>query len=172
MYRSILLVALCAILAASPASAQRKQLCRFSHEFSPVAETHRIGLSFLPLRIVSWFIPKSAFNGDAKDIKWALKKVRSMKVYTIEMDKGKKIPDESIRLLKEELAREAKFEPLMEVRHKGSNVHFLSRSGNDDRLDHLVLLVQDEGEMVMLHLKTRFTMKDLQYLVSRFKDQI
>lgn len=172
MIRSILLIACCLAFTFSDATAQRKQLRQFYREHCDVAETHRIGLSFLPFRIVSWFIPGRAFDGQARDIKWALRKVRSVKVYTIDMDNGEAVSAESITRLKEDLYAKNKFEPLMEVRSKGSNVQFLSNGKNDDRLDNLVLLVQDEGEMVMVHLRTRLTMNDLQRIADKFKDEI
>lgn len=174
MIRSILLISCCLAFtfSFSDASAQRKQLRKFCNEHNSVAETHRIGLSLLPFRIVSWFIPGRAFDGQAKDIKWALRKVRSVKVYSIEMDNGKAVSSESILKLKEDLYAKNKFESLLEVRSKGSNVQFLSNGKNDERLDNLVLLVQDEGEMVMVHLRTRLTMSDLQRIADKFKDEI
>jgi len=173
MIRSILLIACCLTLTSIDANAQRKQLRNFQKQHYDVAETHRIGLSFLPFRIVSWFIPGSAFDGEARDIKWALKKVKSVKVYTIEMDNGENVPAASILKLKENLYTHNKFEPLVEIRTAdGSHVQFLSNSKDNDRLDNLVLLVQEEGEMVMVHLRTRLSMSDLQRVVDKFKNEI
>lgn len=173
MIRSILLIACCLALISIDANAQRKQLRKFQQAHYDCAETHRIGLSFLPLRIVSWFIPGSAFEGEARDVKWALKKVRSLKVYTIEMDNGESVSSESILKLKEDLYTKNKFEPLMEVRTaEGSHVQFLSDGKDGDRLDNLVLLVQEEGEMVMVHLRTRLTISDLQRVMDKFKHEI
>lgn len=173
MIRSILLIACCLAFAATDANAQRKQLKKFQRQHYAVAETHRIGLSFLPLRIISWFIPGHAFEGEARNVKWALKKVRSLKVYTIQMDNGDDVSSESILKLKEDLYTSNKFEPLMEIRSaEGSHVQFLSNGKNDERLDNLVLLVQDEGEMVMVHLRTKLTMNDLQKIAEKFKKEI
>ncbi|SIN80018.1 DUF4252 domain-containing protein [Chitinophaga niabensis] len=173
MIRSILLFVCFLAFASIDANAQRKQLRNFQRQHYDVAETHRIGLSFLPLRIVSWFIPGHAFDGEARDVKWALKKVRSVKLYTIEMDNGASVSNESILKLKEDLYAKNKFEPLMEVRTAdGSHVQFLSDGKDGDRLDNLVLLVQEEGEMVMVHLRTRLTISDLQRVMDKFKHEI
>jgi len=173
MIRSILLFVCFLAFASIDANAQRKQLRNFQRQHYDIAETHRIGLSFLPFRIVSWFIPARAFDGEARDIKWALKKVRSVKLYTIEMDNGGNVPAESILKLKEELYARNKFEPLVEIRTAdGSHVQFLSNGKNDERLDNLVLLVQEENEMVMVHLRTRLTISDLQRITEKFKKEI
>lgn len=153
------------------ASAQRKQLRQFTNDFSQVASTHRIGLSFVPLRVVSWFIPKRAFDGEAADIKWALKKVKSMKLYTIQLPHGEPMPKESIALLKSNLKKEGNFEPLVEMRHKGSNVHLLTDGKGDERLDNLVVLVQDEEEMIMVHLRTKLTVSDVSRIINKFQDK-
>lgn len=173
MIRSILLIVCCLAIATTDANAQRKQLKKFQKQHYAVAETHRIGLSFLPLRIISWFIPGHAFEGEAKDVKWALRKVRRLKVYTIEMDNGENVSSEAILKLKEDLYTSNKFEPLMEIRSaEGAQLQFLSNGKTDERLDNLVLLVQDEGEMVMVHLRTRLTVNDLQKITEKFKKEI
>ncbi|MRG44471.1 DUF4252 domain-containing protein [Chitinophaga sp. SYP-B3965] len=173
MIRSIFLLACCLAFVATDANAQRKQLRKFHNNYRSVAETHRIGLSFLPLRIISWFIPGRAFEGEARDVKWALKKVRRVKIYTIDMDNGEAVSSDAIGKLKEDLYASYKFEPLMEIRSaEGSHVQFLSNGKTDDRLDNLLLLVQDEGEMVMVHLRTKLTMNDLQRITEKFKKEI
>lgn len=162
---------LAALFIISAASAQRKQLRQFTNDFSQIASTHRIGLSFVPLRVVSWFIPKRAFDGDAADIKWALKKVKSLKLYTIQLPEGEPVPKESIAMLKSNLQKEGDFEPLVEMRHKGSNVHLLTDGKGNERIDNLVVLVQDEEEMIMVHLRTRLTVSDLSRIINKFQDK-
>ncbi len=166
-----MLFTLAALFILCAASAQRKQLRQFTNDFAEIGETHRLGLSFLPLRIVSWFVPKSAWDGDAEYLKLALKKVRSVKLYTVELQDGQPIPPQSIALLKENLKKEGSFEPLMEMRHKGSNIYLLSDGKNDERLDNLVVLIQDEEEMVMAHLRTRLTINDVSRVINKLQEQ-
>jgi hypothetical protein len=166
-----IIVTLAAFFLLSTASAQRKQLGEFTNDFGDVGETFRIGLSFVPLRIASWFVPKRAFDGEAADIKWALKKVKSLKLYAIHMPEGQPVPAESVALLKEELKKAKNFEPLMEVRHKGSLVHLLTDGEGDERLDNLVVLIQDEEEMLMVHLRTKMTVSDVSRIVNRFQEK-
>lgn len=166
-----ILTTLAALFILTAASAQRKQLGEFTNDFCDVGATYRIGLSFLPLRIASWFIPKRAFDGDAPEIKLALKKVRSLKVYTILMPKGQPVPGESVALLKDELKKEKRFEPLMELRHKGSNVQLLTNGENDERVGSLVVLMQKDEQMVMMHLRTKLTVADISRIVNKIQQK-
>ena len=165
-----ILFTLAALFILSAASAQRKELRQFTNDFAEIGETHRLGLSFLPLRIVSWFVPRSAWDGDAAYIKLALKKVRSVKLYTIQLQEGQPIPAQSIALLKENLKKGGNFEPLMEMRHKGSNIFLLSDGKNDERLDNLVVLIQDDEEMTMAHLRTRLTINDVSRVINKLQE--
>lgn len=157
---------LAALLVISTVSAQRRQLRQFTNDFAEIGQTHRVGLSFLPLRVVSWFIPRRAWDGEAVHLKWALKKVKSLKLYTVQLPEGQPIPRESIALLKTNLRSESNFETLMEVRRKKSNIYLLSDSPGHEKLNNLVVLVQDGEEMVMAHLRTRLTMKDVSRIVN------
>ncbi|MGX5819128.1 DUF4252 domain-containing protein [Chitinophaga lutea] len=154
----------------SPASAQRKQLRQFTNDYAEIGDTHRFGFSFFPLRMVSWFIPGNAFDGEAKTIKWGLKKVRSVKLYVINTPEDKPILPQSIALLKKNLQEESGYEPLVEVRSKGQHIQLFSNGNGEDRLDHLVVLVQEENEMVMLHLKTRLTIQDVNRILNEYTD--
>lgn len=154
------------------ASAQRKQLRRFTNEHCAVAETHRIGLSFLPLRVVSWFIPGSAWDGDAREVKLLLKKVKSVKLYTIQMDNGEPVSRESIDRLKEDLYNESKYEPLVDIRHPEGHVQVLGNAKTDDRIDNLVVLINDAEDMVMVHLKTKLTMSDVSRIANKINEKV
>lgn len=169
MYRFLLILALCFTAFVTSTSAQRKELHRFTDEYSDASVARSFGLNLFPFRLISWFIPAKALDGDAADLKWALKKVRRVKVYAIV---GADISPESIELLKEDLYKNSKFEPLVEMSRKGANIQVLSQGKDDDRLDNLVLLIRNEDEMVMMHLRTKITTKDLNRLVNRLYDTI
>lgn len=169
MYRFLLILALCFTASITSASAQRKELRRFTDEYSDATVAQSFGLNLFPFRFISWFIPAKALDGDAADLKWALKKVRRVKVYAIA---DADITPESIELLKEDLYKNSKFEPLMEMSRKGSDIQVLSQGKNDDRLDNLVLLIRHEDDMIMMHLRTKITTKDLNRLVNRLHDSI
>lgn len=166
MYRSLLILSISFLATVSSTSAQRKEFRRFQEENCGNGATFRIGLSFLPLRVVSWFIPKTAFDGDAADIKWALKKVRRVRCYTIV--KGD-MEGASVDLLKEDLFTNKKYEPLMELRKEGAHVELLSKGKTEDRLDNLIVLLKKEDNFVMVHVRTRITMKDLNQLINRLQ---
>lgn len=170
MIRSLFIAFACILMTLS-ASAQRKTLRKFMVQHYDVASTHRIGLGFLSFRVVSWFIPDRAFDGKMKDIKWALKKVRRVKFYALEMDNGV-FTSETVTGLKDQLEKNNKFELLAEIRQKKSNIHLLSNGKNEDRIDNLVVLVQEDGEMMMMHLRTRLTMADITRIVNAISDEV
>ncbi|WP_126243679.1 DUF4252 domain-containing protein [Chitinophaga rhizosphaerae] len=166
-----LIIAITCILFATTASAQRKTLRHFMVQHYDVASTQKIGLGFLTFRVVSWFIPDRAFDGKMKDIKWALKKVRKARFYALEMDYGV-FSTETVMGLRQALEQNNKFELLAEVRHENANIHLLSNGRNEDRIDNLVVLVQEDGEMIMLHLRTRLTMDDITRIVNTVADEV
>ncbi len=106
-----------------------------------------------------------------KDIKWALKKVRRVRFYALEMDYGS-FTNEDISGLKQQLETNNQFELLAEIRQKNANIHLLSNGRNQDRIDNLVVLVQEDGEMMMMHLRTRLTMDDISRIVQAVSDEV
>ncbi len=167
----ILFITIAFALFASTATAQRKTLRKFMVEHYDVASTHRVGLGFLTFRVVSWFIPNHAFDGKMKDIKWALKKVRRVRFYALEMDNGV-FSGETIAALKDKLEKDNKFEVLAEIRQKNSRIHVLSNGKGNDRIDNLVVLIQEDGEMMMMHLRTKLSMDDISRIVNTISDEV
>lgn len=167
MYRSLLILALC--FTAFSASAQRKQLRQFTDEYGDATVSQSFGLNLFPFRMISWFIPNKALDGDARDLKWALKKVRKLRVYAIG---DGDVTRESVNMLKEDLYRNSHFEPLAEISRKGANIEVLSQGKNEDRLDNLVLLIRHDDDFMMMHLRTKITISDLNRLVNRLYDHI
>ncbi|MET6997196.1 DUF4252 domain-containing protein [Chitinophaga defluvii] len=156
-------------LAGHAAFAQEKILREFRNAHRGEGETFTLGLSFVPLKLASWIIPADAIDEESGvSIKHIVRKIRSLKVYTIEM-KDRQISSEDIYNLKQKLIRKAGFESLMEVRDKGSVVHILNK-GRADEIGNLVMLVQDNKEMVMVNLHTSLKMEDLNALIRHVSD--
>lgn len=158
------------LLAVSPAMAQKKLLRKFYREEKRAVNgvSFRIGLGRATLKFASWVIPASVMKEDGVPLKRLLGKVTRLKLYTITGDTG--YADAStgpIQRLKAKLIEQEHFETLMEVRDKGSIVHILNK-GNEDDLGNLVLLVQDERDFVILHLRTHLQMQDVNQLVQAF----
>lgn len=170
MFRTLFIAIACIGFTAT-ANAQRKTLRQFMVQHYDVASTHKIGLGFLTFRVVSWFIPDRAFDGSMKDIKWALKKVRRVRFYALEMDQGV-FSSETVNGLKQKLELNNKFELLAEIRHKNANVHLLSNGKNEERIDNLVVLVQEDGDMMMMHLRTKLTMDDISKIVQAISSDV
>lgn len=164
-----LFITLAGMLIASAATAQHKTLSEFTAAYYDVASTARLGFGILPFRMVSWLIPNRAFDGEMKNIRWALKKVKRVRFYAIDMDGGE-ISPESIADLKAELASKDKYEPLAELRHGKSDIHLLSKSRREDKIENLIVLLKDEDVMVMLHLRTKLTMDDISRIIRKIGD--
>ncbi|GAA0565565.1 DUF4252 domain-containing protein [Chitinophaga japonensis] len=160
-------------LAAGPVSAQRKYLKEFQREYRGKAETYRIGLGFLA-KIGGALLPASLIDeGEDKEtavvVKRMLRKVKRMKLYVIQAKNSDAIDRESLYRLRQNLADKAGLEPLLEVRDQGSTVYMMNK-GKGDELGNVVVLIKDESELVMLHLRTRMLMKDIQDLIDLAKN--
>ncbi|ASZ12834.1 DUF4252 domain-containing protein [Chitinophaga pendula] len=160
---SILTFVLVAVLAV-PALAQKKYLRQFHRKYVDKAETHRIGVGGFFVKLASWVIPAEG-DEDTKNLKRILGKVGGIKIYTIESENGRSVinPDD-IAALKQKLVKKGHFESLMEVRSDGDIVHVMN-SGKDDEIGNLVVLVNDDDQMVMIHLRTRLKMSDLDFVM-------
>jgi len=161
-----LLFALCLTAAASPAFSQQKYLKKFQRNYYDRAETHRIGLGFL-IKVGRGLIPARLIGDeDVTTIKHLLKKVSKLKIYTITPDNHEAVAADDIVRLRQTLVDKAHLEPLLEVRDKESHVYMLNK-GKNDELGNVVMLVQDDEDMVMLHFHTRLKMEDIQDLINR-----
>lgn len=166
-YCSILLVAL--LLAVSPAMAQKKSLRKFYREQRRHNDVMgvRIGVGRIPLKLASWIVPKSAMKEEGVPLKRLIGKVQKIKLYTL-LGSGENIVDvASIQRLKQTLRDKDGFETLMEVRHEGANV-FIMNKGREDELGNVVMLVQEDSEFVIVSLRTKLHMNDVNTLIEGF----
>ncbi len=164
-YYSFLIVLL--MLAVSPAMAQKKALRKFYREHRGESTAFRIGVGRLPLKLASWIVPASAMKEDGVPLKHLLSKVQKVKVYTLSGNGEPAVDITAMQRLKQTLIDKDHFEPLMEVREGNSLVHLLNR-GKEDELGHVVILVQDESDFVMVNLRTTLEMKDVNLLLKGF----
>jgi hypothetical protein len=164
-YCSILLVML--LLAVSPAMAQRKHLRKFYREYRGDAVRIKIGVGRVPLKLASWIMPASVMKEEGVPLKRLLSKVQKIKVYTISGGGEYKVNTADIQRLKSTLIEKDKFEPLMEVRHDGSNIFMLNK-GTEEELGNVVIFVQSEADFVIVNLRTHLHMNDVNQLIEGF----
>ncbi|MBW8687640.1 DUF4252 domain-containing protein [Chitinophaga rhizophila] len=155
------------LLAISPAIAQKKSLRKFYREYRGEMDGIRIGVGIVPLKLASWIIPRSVMEEEGVPLKKILGKVRKIKVYALEADGVSPIDKAAIQRLKQTLIDKDGFEPLVEVREQTANVYLLNK-GADDELGNVVILVQDEGEFVMVNLRTTLHINDVNMLIKGF----
>lgn len=165
-YCSILIVAL--LLAVSPAMAQKKSLRKFYREQRRHSDVMgvRIGVGRIPLKLASWIVPKSAMKEDGVPLKRLIGKVQKVKLYTL-IGSQNVVDVASIQRLKQTLIDKDGFETLMEVRDKDANV-FIMNKGKDDELGNVVMLIQEDTEFVIVNLRTKLHMDDVNTLIEGF----
>lgn len=159
------IILLTGLMLSSSATAQGKTLKHFRKQYWGKGETFTIGLGFVPLRLAGMFIGKNSFDGEGREAKRLLRKIKSLRIHTIE---NADIQRQDIALLKTQLEKK-RFETLMEVRQDGSHIEIMSR-GSEKKLGRVVMLVQDDSEMVLVSLNTRISMDDLAKAAKYFKD--
>jgi hypothetical protein len=162
---SFAIILFAGLLLSSSASAQTKALREFRKSYWGKGQTFTIGLGFVPLRLAGMFITKKSFDGEGREAKRLLRKIKKIRIHTIvtgEIEKAE------VTKLKQDLQK-ARFEPLMEVKSDGSRIEIMSR-GTEKKLGRVVMLVQDDSEMVMVALNTKISMDDLAKAAKYFKD--
>jgi hypothetical protein len=165
-YFSILAIAL--LLAVSPAVAQKKALRKFYREYRGEALGLRIGVGRIPLKLASWIMPGgSNSDEESRQIKRVLGKLQKVKVYTLTGISKDIIDAKAVHRLKQTLIDKDGFETLVEVRHSNAMVYMLNK-GKDDELGNVVILVQDEEDFVMVNLRTKLHLNDVNALIQGF----
>lgn len=152
------------LLCCSSAVAQKKCLKRFFREQKGMSFGIKIGVGALPLRIASSFIPA---DSETVALKHMLRHVQHVKVYAISGNRGEVVTPADVEKLKNTLQLKEHFEPLVDVRNGSSFVHVLNR-GTEDELGNVIMLVQDENNFVIVHLRTTLDMKDVNGLIQQF----
>jgi len=163
-YCSIVIVAL--LLTAGQAMAQKKSLRKFYREQRKEAYGMRIGVGRIPLKLAAWIVPKSTEKEEGIPLKDLLSKVQKVKVYML-TGLESAVDVAAIERLKTNLKEKDGFEALVEVRNAGANI-FVMNKGTDDELGNVVLLVQEESEFVIVNLRTKLHVNDVNMLIEGF----
>ncbi|WPV64192.1 DUF4252 domain-containing protein [Chitinophaga sp. LS1] len=161
----VLSIVCCLLLGTSTTHAQDRLLTQFYNAHRGVALTLKMGIGRLPLRIVRGFIPNEQ-GEDGVNAKKLFSKIRKMKVYIMQGYDGP-IPGSDLTCLKQKLIDKENFDLLMEVRDHGNIVHVLNK-GTEENLGNVVLLIQDEKDMIMVHLHTSLRFEDINGLIKEF----
>lgn len=145
--------------------AQDRLLKQFYHAHRGVAVTFKMGVGRIPMRFVAHLIPNDKKSNGA-DARLLFSKIHKIKFYAMEGHDGP-IPVSDLLELKKKLIDKEHFDVLMEVRDHGNFVHVLNK-GKDDELGNVVLLIQDEKDIVMVHLHTSLKVDDINMLINEF----
>lgn len=157
------------LLSTSTTQAQDRLLAQFYNAHRGVAVTFRIGVGRLPMRFVTSLIPNDKKTSDGADARMLFSKIHKIKLYAMEGYDGP-IPASDLLKLKQKLIDKEHFDLLMEVRDHGSVVHVLNK-GADDNLGNVVLLIQDEKDILLVHLHTSLQVDDINMLIKEFNSK-
>ncbi|WP_440134060.1 DUF4252 domain-containing protein [Chitinophaga sancti] len=161
----VLSLFVCLFFNTTSTQAQDRLLSQFYNAHRGVAVTFRIGVGRLPMRFISGLIPRDKV-ADGADAKMIFSKIHKIKLYAMEGYDGP-IPAADLLSLKRKLIDKDHFDVLMEVRNKGSVVHILNK-GADDNLGNVVMLIQDEKDILIVHLHTSLKVDDINMLIREF----
>lgn len=95
------------------------------------------------------------------------KKIQKIKLLVIEEKNA--IDSKEVQTLVSKLTTK-QFEPLMTIRDEGTNLTFMMRE-KKDKIKNLLILVSEEDEFVMLSLKTKIKISDINQLIQLLKEQ-
>ncbi|MCW3465615.1 DUF4252 domain-containing protein [Chitinophaga nivalis] len=166
--RTFIIAACCFTLSVTAVSAQEKSIREFRRQYCKAAATESITIGGLALSFARWGMSfDDGKDRDAAAVKHLLNNVRKVKIQTITNGNGRTISGEAIAELRKNLEEREHFEPLMEVRDKGSLIHILNK-GKEDELGNLVMLVQDTDDFMIVSLHTSLKIADINSLIRQF----
>ncbi|MFC2102769.1 DUF4252 domain-containing protein [Bacteroidota bacterium] len=107
---------------------------------------------------------------NVKEMQTMMEQLDGLKVITYE---SKEHPEKAKALYKEfsALFPSGKFAELMVVKEKGNNIRFLTNQDDNGKIQELVMLVEDEGEVTVLSLVGRIDMSTVSKLSKTMKIQ-
>ncbi|RAJ06789.1 uncharacterized protein DUF4252 [Chitinophaga skermanii] len=159
----------CTVLLAfmfSEGQAQRKYLRKFKNEYRDNGyKTFAIGVGFMPMHMIM-SIASNALEGEDKALKPILKKIHNVKLYMIVLPTGETFPKADVNRLATNLTEKSNYSLLLEVSGKGGHVSLYNHGKTDSDLGHVVMVVHDEGEMVMIHMNTSINLDEAKLLAN------
>ena len=124
----------------------------------------------IPAWVIDLGIGIAASTLEDEDEKAAIKmakKIQKIKLLVIEEENA--IEKKEVQYLISKLSNQ-NFEPLMNIRDGGSNVTFMMRE-KKDKIKNLLILVSEKDEFIMLSLKTKIKVSDINKLIKVLKEQ-
>jgi hypothetical protein len=150
-------------LLVSGVQAQDDAISKFFSKYMEDENFSRVYISPKMMQMAGGFLKSSGENSDpeAKDLGELISKVRGIRILSTETSNGKSLYQEAMATLTRN-----KYEDLMDVADKGSNVKFMVREENG--LVKEFLMISGSGEsFTLLSMLGNFTYQDLNILAEK-----
>lgn len=136
---------------------------------------YKIKNQSMNMTVPGWLIGLGAnvamISTDDVEEKEALRLMKNVKqVKVLMLEDSKKLKDKHVNQLFTSL-RQNSFEDLVQVRDKGSRVNVLIREDND-LIKNLFVLVRDDEEMVMVSMKTKLSMDQINDVINMMEEEM
>jgi hypothetical protein len=143
--------------------AQDDAIVKFFSKYMEDDNFSRVYISPKMMQMAGGFL-KSAGEGtdkDAEELGELISKVRGIRILSADKVNGKSLYNEAMGTLTKN-----KYEDLMDVADKGSNVKFMVREENG-KVRELLMITGSEGSFTLLSMLGNFTYQDLNILADK-----
>ena len=143
------------------ASAQNRSIKNFYHKYKRYDNTRNFVLPGFLIWFGTGIANEMTTDEEAKIFLKFAKKFKTMRLLVME-DENQVTAEDFNKLING--AKKANYEELIRVSDKGTKVHIFGR-GKSDKLKNLLILVSEEDTFVMMSMKTKIRVKDLNRLI-------
>ena len=141
----------------------QKSLNRFIHKYAKAPHAEHVHLGWPVFSIAKAFIKED--NEDASIVRY----IRKINVLSFETG-NKQVLEQDIARLKQELLNE-NYEELVNVKSQGNKVTILGKIKDDNIIKECILLVAEDKESTIVHLKGNLPMDKLNETIEHFKKE-
>src|SRR5690554_562790 len=143
--------------------AQDDAIVRFFSKYMENENFSRVYISPKMMQMAGGFLKSNVEAGDAegKDLGELMQKIRGIRILSGEKVNGKGLSQEAMSTLNKN-----KYEDLMDVHDKSSNVKFMVREENG-RVAELLMITGSETDFTLLSMLGNFTYQDLNILAEK-----
>ncbi|MEM6965529.1 MAG: DUF4252 domain-containing protein [Bacteroidota bacterium] len=157
-----LLLLICLVSISWSAAAQNRSVKNFYHKYKRYEDTRNFVLPGFLVWLSTGIANEITTDQEAKVFLKFAKKFKKMRFLVME-DGNQITADDYNKLIAG--AKKENYEELISIKNKGANIQIMGR-GKKDRLKNLLVLVSEEDTFVMMNMKTKIRVKDLNRLIN------
>ncbi|MEM1321052.1 MAG: DUF4252 domain-containing protein [Bacteroidota bacterium] len=158
-----LILAFSLLLLSTAVLAQTRSINRFYNTYKHQEEVRNFALPGWLIRLGATIAKKHVDEPEAKAALQMAKKVKKLKLLV--MENGNPVQQQDLERLYTEARSREGFEDMVFVREGNTRVNMLIRTKKDDIIRNLLIMVSEEDQFVMVSLKTKLKIEDLNQLL-------